>query len=155
MADEPADKAKHSLTIRENEVLDFGDNEALCKRVGEIFKAQEEQIATLRAASPDERITKLEADLERLRPLADDGTAYRAALIEETLSEGVRAQGNVFPKEIQRGLLEKASIADILKIRDSFKAQGDANFKSGRQTVDESTVSVPSKPIIPAAAYAV
>jgi hypothetical protein len=155
MPDKPADESKHTLAIRDNEILDFGENEDLFKRVSEIFQAQQEELTTLRAATADDRIAKLEAEVERLRPLADDGTAYRAAVIEETLAEGVRAQGNSFPKETQRGLLEKASIADIIKIRDGYKAVGDANLKGGRQTVDETQPPATVKTTIPAAAYAV
>lgn len=151
-------KEAPALDLREDETLDFGDNQELAARVAEILKTRQTEIDQLKSAqveSTDERVTKLEADLQRLRPLADAGETYRNDLIEQALTEGVRAQGNAFPKEVQRGMLEKASIEEIKKVRDGFKAAGDERLKGGRQSVD--TVEQPKQTnvTIPAAAFAV
>lgn len=146
------------LTLREGESLDFGDNNDLRDRVAAILNSRQVEIEALTPkanSSESERITTLEADNARLRVLAADGETYRNDLIEQALTEGVRAQGNAFPKEIQRGLLEKASIAEIKKVRDGFKAAGDERLKGGRQTVDAVEEPQPMKVTIPAAAFAV
>lgn len=85
----------------------------------------------------DERIAELEAEVTRLQPLADEGNAYRADLIEQALAEGVRAMGNQFPEETYRGMLAEASLEHIKRIRDSFAEQARAIFNGGRQSVDQ------------------
>lgn len=85
----------------------------------------------------------LEAECTRLRALADDGRVYRSDLIEETLREGVRAQGDKFPAETFRAMLKNASITDIKSTRDSFKATGNSHFQGGRQTSDVASADPP------------
>lgn len=151
-------KEEVALALREGEALDFGDNKDLRSQVAAVLSAREIEIADLKTkttATNDERVARLEAEVERLRPLADDGTAYRSDLIEDALSEGVRAHGSPFPKETQRALLEKASISEIKTIRDSFKAIGNSNFKGGRQTIEATEEGKPAVIKIPAAAFAV
>lgn len=82
------------------------------------------------------RVATLGAALTRLRPLADDGRAYRADLIEAALTEGVRAHGEKFAQEAYRGLLEASGIEVIKRMRDDWRAIGDKQFPGGRETVD-------------------
>lgn len=83
------------------------------------------------------------SECTRLRALADEGRAYRSDLIEETLREGVRAQGQQFPAESFRAMLGKASITEIKSTRESFKAVGNSHFQGGRQTSDEASATPP------------
>lgn len=83
------------------------------------------------------RVAWLAAELNRLRPLADDGRAYRADLIDAALAEGVRAMGPEFAQEAYRGLLSASTIEVIKRMRDDWRAIGDKAFASGRQTIDE------------------
>jgi hypothetical protein len=77
------------------------------------------------------------AETERLKPLAEDGQAYRADLIEETLKEGVRAMGDNFAQEAYEEMLKGASLARIKEIRDKFAAQAKATIPQGRQTTSD------------------
>lgn len=102
-----------------------------------------------------EKVEKLTAEVTRLQPLADDGAKYRADLIADTLAEGVRAMGDNFPQESYSGLLEKADIEAIKKMRDGFKEQ--ARLPKGRQSVDDDQTPVNGKapqPATPDLAYA-
>lgn len=76
-------------------------------------------------------------ELNRLRPLADDGRAYRDDLVAQALAEGVRAQGEGFPQETYRALLADSSLDHIKQIRDQFAAQAAKQLPTGRQTTDE------------------
>jgi hypothetical protein len=82
------------------------------------------------------RVSKLVTDVHRLTPLADDGRAYRADLIEEAIAEGARAMGPGFAQEAYRGLLGASTIEVIKRMRDDWRAIGDKTFPGGRQTVD-------------------
>jgi len=113
--------------------------------VGEI-QASRAAVQSVRAALTDAGVAEgvdiptairdLGAEVARLRPLADDGRAYRADLIEETLAEGVRAQGERFPAETYRALLERAGLDHIKQVRDTLKEAGDKRLPGGRQTID-------------------
>jgi len=72
-------------------------------------------------ALPGEVVRVLAAEIHRLRPLVDAGTAYRAELIAEALDEGVRASGDTFTREIYRGLLQTAPLESIKRMRDDFR----------------------------------
>jgi len=73
----------------------------------------------------------------RLRPLADDGAAYRTDLVAEAMAEGVRAVGETFAAETYRGLLETAPLATIKRMRDDWAATAAKSFQGGRATQDE------------------
>jgi hypothetical protein len=83
------------------------------------------------------RVAKIATDLERLRPLADDGRTYRADLVEAALLEGTRALGNDFQQETYKGILERSSLAEIKAMTESWRTIGKAKFPGGRQTTDE------------------
>lgn len=83
------------------------------------------------------QVEVLEARVAELSPLADDGRAYRAALVDEALHEGVRAMGESFPEETYRDMLKEADIDGIRRVRDAFRAKADELFQAGRQSVTE------------------
>lgn len=103
-----------------------------------------------------EAVRWLAGEVARLQPLADDGAAYRAALIEEAIAEGIRANGKDFPAQTYRGMLEKAGLPHIKQVRDQFAAAASRNLPGGRHTVDEEEKPAPKKSIsiVPDAAYA-
>lgn len=76
------------------------------------------------------------SEIERLRPLADDGKQYRSDLIEDAIAEGVRAHGTEFKPDDYRGVLTSAPISTIKRFRDDWKVVGDKNFAPGRITGD-------------------
>ncbi len=82
------------------------------------------------------RVAWLAAELTRLTPLADDGRAYRADLIEEAIAEGVRAMGPEFAQEAYRGLLSASTIEVIKRMRDDWRAIAAKTLAGGRSTVD-------------------
>jgi len=92
----------------------------------------------------DERVEQLEgqlaeanAEIERLRPLAQQGERYRADLIEEVLTEGVRANGEQFPVDTYREILAGTSLDNILAMREQYAEQARKRLGGGRQTVDD------------------
>jgi hypothetical protein len=94
------------------------------------------------------------AERARLLPLADDGIAYRRAVITEALTEGVRAKGTEFKRETYEAMLASAPIDTIRQMRDDWKDLADKLFPSGRQTADTTTPPVvPTKPRRDDAAY--
>jgi hypothetical protein len=103
------------------------------------------QLDAVRAALPETaegddlviRVSKLVTDVHRLTPLADDGRAYRADLIEEAIAEGVRAMGPEFAQEAYRGLLNASGIEVIKRMRDDWRAIAGKAFPGGRQTTNE------------------
>jgi hypothetical protein len=82
------------------------------------------------------RLRPLEAEVTSLRALADEGRQYRADLVEAALTEGKRALGKEFAEETYRGLLGGVPIETVKRMRDDWKAFGDAQFKGGRLTQD-------------------
>lgn len=92
--------------------------------VGELSKTQDE-------------VTRLTTEVQRLQPLADDGTKYRTDLIDETIAEGVRAMGSNFSEETYRGMLASAPLDHIKQIKSNFAAQAKELLPGGRQMIDE------------------
>lgn len=76
-------------------------------------------------SEPLAAIRQLGDELRRLRPLADDGRAYRTDLIGDALRQGTRAFGEDFAAETYRGVLEHADLATIKRMRDDWQKLGD------------------------------
>jgi len=98
------------------------------------------------------------AEAERLAPLADMGRVYKADLIEETITECVRAFGNAYPVETERKLLEAAEIEQIKAKRDFNRTLAAQSLTGGRATTDpdrdpDSSTRRDGVPAIPNAAY--
>lgn len=72
-----------------------------------------------------------ETRINELRPLAEDGRAYRQALVDEALAEGVRALGAGFDADVYRGVLASAGLEQIKRMRDDWRAVGDRMFAGG------------------------
>lgn len=102
-----------------------------------------------------EQVRWLAGEVERLRPLADDGRVYRDDLITETLAEGVRALGDGFNQETYRGLLERSGIAAIKQMRTDWATIAEKRWPKGRQTVDGNDDEQPPAPrsVVPDEAY--
>lgn len=92
----------------------------------------------------------LATECERLKPLADVGTQYRADLSAAVVREAVRAG---FGEETYKGLCASASVETMKRILEELGAKGDSIFRGGRQTVDESEESKPARRKAPAAAF--
>lgn len=84
-----------------------------------------------------ESVRWLAGEVARLRPLADDGRAYRNDLVAEAIAEGVRAHGEDFASETYEATLRAASIETIKRMRDDWRAIGNKRFPGGRQSVNE------------------
>ncbi len=95
-------------------------------------------------------------EVARLQPLADQGRAYREDLINQTVTEGVRALGEAFPEETYRAMLAGATLEHIRQVRDTFAKQAGERFPGGRQTRDANGKEKrEAGERIPAAAYGV
>jgi hypothetical protein len=122
-----------------------GENKMeLEKSIRELFNLEEDEAVIDYLTSMKEKVEQLRAsisgfekELAELQPLADNGRAYRADLIDEALAEGVRAMGDDFPMETYRGMLEVASLGHIKQIRDALRGQADERLPGGRHTVDD------------------
>ena len=104
----------------------------------------------------------LSDEIGRLKPLADDGRAYHADLVEAALAEGVRAMGDAFPAETYREMLKGAPLDHIKRVRDAFAAQAKEVLPAERKTKDGDEGAPPAgkpagddsrAPETPAAAY--
>jgi hypothetical protein len=107
---------------------------------------------------PIEGIRALHTEIERLRPLADDGRRYRADLITDAIEEGTRAFGNGFAIERYTALFERdsTSVDDIKGMRDDWRAIADAAIPTGRAIKDkpEPPTEPERKQSVPDAAFA-
>lgn len=109
--------------VEERSVSDEGS-----RTVQELAEARAE-VVTLRT-----RLTELQTENDRLRPLADVGVQYRRDMIESALQEGVRAHGTEFNLETYRGILESLPLDAIKRMTADWKKVGDNRIPSGRQT---------------------
>ena len=96
----------------------------------------EQKTADVRLIELEAALAEANAEIERLKPLAEQGERYRADLIEEVLAEGVRANGQEFPVDAYREILKGTSLDNILAMREQYAAQARKRFPGGRQTVD-------------------
>jgi len=79
------------------------------------------------------RLADLERQVADLSPLAETGRQYRADLIEEALTEGVRAFGNTFQRELHRRIFERASLEEIKAIRAEWQGLSRDKFGDGKR----------------------
>lgn len=91
----------------------------------------------------------------RLVTLADDGRAYRTALTDAALAEGVRAQGDKFPQETYRTMFATAPLDHIRQLLESWGGQASQVFTGGRKTEDAHTppAARPARRTVPREAY--
>lgn len=91
-----------------------------------------------------ERDQTREAELERLRPLATEGEAYRKSRQDRAWAEYVRfsaAKGVAIPPDAEaqkRAVWERMALADLDAMADGYEEYATAKLGGGRQTVDES-----------------
>lgn len=144
--------------ITEETVIEFSDERAttddeldgMAQIEAEMLTGEEGQLDVLHeerqrwaehgiriGTSPVKAVRALAQEVVRLRPLADMGVRYREELIENTISEGVRAYGASFPSEQYRGILSKLDIDGIRTMRDTFAGKADQLFAGGRVTREE------------------
>jgi hypothetical protein len=90
----------------------------------------------LDAADIDGVLSHLLNEVERLRPLADDGRAYRAQLVDEAIAEGIRAFGDDFAEETYRAQLATAPLAFVQRMKADWLKFGDGRFAGGPATRD-------------------
>lgn len=137
--------AKHSAAtktaleeIRKKAAEGRGSHDEVAQMVADLLaEAQTEE-----TGGDDEgraqRIVELEAEVARLKPLAELGAQYRADLVEDAIKAGVRAIGNDFKVDQYRKVFEGASIDDIKTFRADWERVAAAKFgPGGRQTSAE------------------
>lgn len=151
-----ASKAIFTVTENSGLVVPVKERKMEEKELKEAF----EGVRTLVKVETEEEVLPavrtLQAKVDELTPLADDGRQYRSDLIAEALSEGVRAFGNDFKKETYEGMLKSAPIATIRSMRDDWAKVAKSVLPSGRASVDSDPVKTePKKEVVlrPDAAY--
>lgn len=88
-----------------------------------------------------ERVIELEAQLaeanaeiERLKPLVEQGQRAKAALVDWAIAEGTRAHGQNFPADTYREILLNSNLDHILEQREKYTTEARKRYK--RTTVD-------------------
>jgi hypothetical protein len=125
-----------------------GEDQPLGARVTALADIAEQIVAERAALTFDlaeERAARAkdQTEIERLRPLADDGVAYRTQLIDDAIAAGARAHGAEFREEVYRGILDRLDLSGIRTMLEDFSRQGDALLAGGRITRD--TEEVPAE----------
>lgn len=92
-------------------------------------------------ADGEKIVASLRSEVERLKPFeaqAAEGKKLRAALIEETLGEGVRAFGaDKFDREAKAKMLEALDVEAVIEMRSAWSELADAKHgKGGRRSQD-------------------
>lgn len=136
-------KSEEKIMPNEKELTTSGvpDNTELdaARLVAIRLRAQAAGVAVSDTDNAEQVFDKVRAELERLKPFelqAHDGKVLRAALIEETLAEGVRAFGNNFNREAKETMLAAMPVDAVKELRDAWKDMGDAIFANkGRSSV--------------------
>lgn len=89
-----------------------------------------------------EQVRWLIGENARLVTQADEGKQYRSNLIDEAITEGVRALGNNFPADTYRKMFEGATIEMIRSLKVQWQGQADALAPEGRRTQQEDETGV-------------
>jgi len=128
---------------------------AMREAFGEDVETLGEGVARLiaEAGGLREAAGSLRSEVARLTDLAAIGETYRADLIAETLSEGVRVQGVNFPEDAYKALLQGAGIPQIKAIRASFTIQTEGVLPSGAQVKTPAKGNERAKKNVPNAAF--
>jgi hypothetical protein len=122
------------------------------QRIAANAELTDEELEALDAALQDAEVSEdgrknRVGGIRELLALAKEGRAYRLALVEEALTEGVRCFGNDFKPELYRSLFVNAGLEQIRSIRDEWKKQASAIFPGTRQSVADT--AVPEKEVLP------
>jgi hypothetical protein len=79
----------------------------------------------------------LKQQVETLKPQAEDGVAYRQAMVDETWGEYVRAGlAEKVKEEERKALWSRMPLSQVLEEKAEYTKLGDARNKGGRQTTD-------------------
>lgn len=124
--------SRHIENVAADDYVKLVEGQTLPTRV----KALVTGVSSLRAT-----LIERDAEVARLTPLADDGKAYRADLIDEALGEGTRARGKDFKSETYKRNLEAMDIDGIKLMRDDFRAVGDQRLGVGKDVPTDAATS--------------
>lgn len=79
-------------------------------------------------------VRSLADEVVTLRPQAEDGKAFRAALVKDAITEGVRAFGDKFDEERQSTRLNRMAVKDLELEIETWRAVGDRALPAGQGT---------------------
>ncbi len=83
------------------------------------------------------RVRFLVAEIERLRPLADDGKAWKDRLVADTVEQGIRAFGGDFKPEAEKADLALLPVAAIERRKEAYQRIADKAIPTGRSTTED------------------
>ena len=106
----------------------------LPEEIDKAFELIYERFKTADAESTERGKAKaeLEIEVEKLRPLAEDGKKYREKIVDYALTQGVRAFGDDFNEEEKREMLESSTLDMVDKFRKSWEEIGDFRHKKSK-----------------------
>jgi len=134
---EELEAARRVLKAVEKSLGDFGGAGTLQERVAAmVLTAREVDRLNSEVKTLTGQVKEKDAEIVRLKPLADEGKQYRADLVAEALAEGVRAYGEEFDEETYRNLLEAAPLTTVKRMRNDWAKSAETRFVSGRQSGD-------------------
>lgn len=120
-------------SVVENEAAEDGEGD-----VNDMEQARAALLAAFEAAGveptddPLAEATRMIGDMPRLRRLADMGTEYRVDVVNQAITEGIRARGEKFKEEQWRATLGKLELEEVKRFRDDWKDAADEMLSGGR-----------------------
>lgn len=126
-------EAQGKLATAETEKAQLG--EQLSAKEGELAETQS------KLAEKDNEVAQLSAQVAELTAKAELADTFRNDLIEQTLSAGVKAQGNAFPREQFGKFLQTLSIDEIKQTKTQFESTFSANFENAKRVTDGKQLS--------------
>lgn len=99
-----------------------------------------ELLAKYGASDPDPLVAvrALVDEVTALKPLAEQGRAWRVRVIDDAIKAGIRANGEKFKEDDWRATLGALTIEQIELHRDGWSENARRLFPGGRQTSDDS-----------------
>jgi hypothetical protein len=125
-----------ALDALRSECAEDAGAETVIDRAGAMLR---EAITTATEFADAARAAGIETveQLKSLTERAKAGDAYRAELIDQTIKEGIRSQGESFNEDLWKKILEEPgrSLDDIKGFRDQFASQAKDRFGSGSRQI--------------------
>lgn len=99
-----------------------------------------EKLRTIVGSTSDEHIVPvveaMQRDIDRLKPLAEQGRQYHQDEVARAITEGIRFYGNDFDTESYKEILEASPLKTVQRFAADWKKAADGLIPIGRSTTD-------------------